>query len=351
LPHSIDARNILCGEGNMEQRLTVPFLTLFLLAPCAPAVARHSKSTQTELTAAPQSAPETTASTHANDADSLLVPEGTRLLVKVVNEFSSVDAKVGDVIDLVVVFTVRVGGITVIPKGTALSAKVVSVSRAGRGARGGQVKVAFDEFSLPTGEVASVRNPQHKASDAAKGTAEASGLAAGLFITAGVPLLALPFEKGDDQFFPAGATQVVSLNGPLRVSRKAAMQLQPAPSSAYVYIDPRLRDRMLWCGQTSLVIYGSNELLEMKLSPGTYWFSTERQKDQSARIDVVGGREYYVVRDRNGLTVREFQNDRNFLVSGLVLDEWDLTKLTPEESRSLAAQPVVKKNHSQVQKH
>lgn len=335
----------------MEQRLTLPFLTLILLAPCAPAVARHSQSTQTELTAAPQGAPEATASTHAYDADFLLVPDGTPLLIKVLNEYSSTDAKVGDVIDFVVVFTVRVDGITVIPKGTAITAKVVSVSRARRGARGGHVRVVFEKSSLPTGEVASMRSPQQTAKDAAKVAAVAPVVAGSLFITAGVPLLALPFEKGDDQFVPAGATQVVSLNGPLRVSRKAAMQLQPTPGSAYVYIDPRLRDRMLWCGQTSLVIYGSNEFLELKLNPGTYWFSTERQKDQSARIDVVGGREYYVTQDRHGLSVRESQPSNHFLVNGLVLDEWDLTKPTPEESRSLAAQPVVKEKHSSTQKH
>lgn len=335
----------------MEQRTLLPFLIFSLLVLCVAEATWPHQSAQHEVTGTPQGRPEAMVSPNPYDADSLLVPDGTRLLVKVVNEFSSSDAKVGDVIDLVVVFAVRVDGITVIPKGTALAAKVVSVSRARRGARGGQVKVAYERFSLPTGEAASVRSPQHKASDAAKGTAEASGLAAGLFITAGVPLLALPFEKGDDQFVPAGATQVVSLNGPLRVSRKLAMQPQPAPSSAYVYIDPRLRDRMLWCGQTSLVIYGSNELLEMKLNPGTYWFSTERQKDQSARIDVVGGREYYVVQDRHGLTVRESQANKDFLVTGLVLDEWDLTKPTPEESRSLAAKPAVKESHSRTQKY
>jgi hypothetical protein len=335
----------------MEQRTILSFLIFSLFVPCAEAATRPHQSVQHELAGTPQGTPAATVSTHPQDADSLLVPDGTPLLIKVVNEFSSSDAKVGDVIDFVVVFAVRADGITVIPKGTTFTAKVVSVSRARRGARGGRVKVAFEKFSLPTGEAGSVRSPQNKANDAAKGTAEASGIAAGLFITAGVPLFALPFEKGDDQFVPAGATQVVSLNGTLRVSRKAAMQVQPAPSSAYAYIEPRLRDRMLWCGQTSLVIYGSNEFLEMKLNPGTYWFSTERQKDQPARIDVVEGRKYYVVQDRHGLTVRESQTNKNFLVSGLVLDEWDLTNLAPEESRSLVAQPGGKKNHSPAQKH
>lgn len=335
----------------MKQHTKLPFLIFLLLVPCAAVATQPLQSTQTELTAAPQSAPEATAGTDANDADSLLVPDGTPLLIKAVHEYSSSDAKVGDVIDFVVVFTVRMDGITVIPKGTALTARVVSVSRPHRGSIGGQVKLAFEGSSLPTGEAASMRSGQDKAKDAAIAAATVPVVAASLFFTAGEPFLTLAFKKGDDQFVPAGATQVITLNRPLRVSRKAAMQLQAAASSAYVYIDPRLRDRMLSCGQTSLVIYGSNEFMELKLNAGTYWFSTERKKDQSARIDVVGGREYYVTQDRHGLSVRESQPNKHFLVNGLVLDEWDLTKPTPEESRSLSAQPVVKENHSSTQKH
>jgi hypothetical protein len=348
LPHSIDARNILCGEGNMEQRLTLPFLTMFLLAPCAPAVARHSQSTQTELTAAPQGAPEATVSTHPLDADSLLVPDGTPLLVKVVNEFSSSDAKVGDVINFVVVFTVRVDGITVIPKGTALTAKVVSVSRPGRAGKNGQVKMAFEKFSLATGEVAAVRSRQHKAKDAAE-TAGLAPLAAIAFITSGAPLL----DKGTDQLVRAAETQVVSLNGPLRVSRTAAMQLQPARSPAYVYVDPRLKASTLWCGHTFLEgeFYHPMEYLQLDLNPGTYWFSQGKQKDQPARIDVAEGHEYYVVKGRHGLSIGESQANKDFFVNGFILYERDMTKLTPEEFRLLTAQPAVKEYRSPAQKH
>jgi hypothetical protein len=332
----------------MEQRLTLPFLTLFLLAPCAPAVARHSQSTQTKLAAARQSAPETTASTHANDADSLLVPDGTPLLIKAVNEYSSSGAKVGDVIDFVMVFTVRVDGITVIPKGTALTARVVSVNRPSRAGKNGQVKIAFEKFSLATGEVAAVRSRQHKAKDAAE-TAGLAPLAAIAFITSGAPL----FEKGSDQLVLAAETQVVSLNGPLRVSREAAMQLHPTPSPAYVYVDPRLKASKLWCGQTSLEgeFYHPVEYMQLDLNPGTYWFSQGKQKDQPARIDVAEGHEYYVLKGRHGLSVRESQANEDFFVNGLILYERDLTKLTPEESSLLAAQPAVTGDHPPVQKH
>jgi hypothetical protein len=335
----------------MEQRTILPLLIFFLVVPRTAAATRPPQSTQTELTATPQGTPEGAVSKHPDDSDTLLVPDGTPLLIKAVDEFSSLDAKVGDVIHFVVVFTVRADGIAVIPKGTALNAKVVSVSRPRLGSRGGHVKVAYDRFSLPTGEAASVRNPQHKATDSAEAAAMAPGLAGMVLSTGGVGLLTL-LANGNDQFVPAGATEVVSLSGSLRVSRKAAMLLQPASSSGYVYIDPRIRVRPLWCGQRILYTYNSSiDFLQLELNPGTYWFSTGRQKDQLAKIEVVGNREYYIVQDRHGLSVRETKASKDFFVSGLVLDEWDLTKETAEESRLLVAQPIGKQNYSPAQKH
>lgn len=332
----------------MKQRTKLPFLIFLLLVPCAAVATQPLQSIQAELTAALQSAPETTASKDANDADFLLVPAGTPLLIKAVNNYSSSDAKVGDVIDFVVVFTVRVDGITVIPKGTALTAKVVSVSRPGRAGKNGQIEISFEKFSLATGEVADVRSRQHQAKDAAE-TAGLAPLAAVAFITSGYPL----FEKGTDQSVSSGETRVVLLNGSLRVSRTAALQLQPAPSPAYVYVDPRLKASTLWCGQTSLEaeFYHPMEYMQLDLNPGTYWFSQGKQKDQPARIDVAEGHEYYVVQGRHGLSIREFQANKDFFVNGFVLYERNMTKLTPEESSLLAAQPAVKENHSPARKH
>src|SRR5579872_7385894 len=122
LPSSTSTPSIACNMGYMEPRRILPFLMFFLLVPCAAVATQPPQSAQPEVIATPQGTPEATVSTNSHDAYSLLVPDGTRLLVKVVNEFSSSDAKVGDVIDLVVVFAVRVDGITVIPKGTALAA-------------------------------------------------------------------------------------------------------------------------------------------------------------------------------------------------------------------------------------
>ena len=332
----------------MEQCLTLPLLMVSLLAPCATAVVQNTQSTPTELAAVPQSAPEATISTHTNDADSLVVPDGTPLLIKVVKEFSSSNAKVGDVINFDVVLAVRVDGITVIPKGTALTAKVVSVTSYGRYGKSGHVKIAFEKFSLATGEVAGVRS-QHAAKHAAETAAQTPLFVIG-FITSGYPLL----EKGTDQFVAAAETMVVSLSGPLRVSREAAARRQqPAAGPAIVYIEPRLKTSRLWCGQTLLAdeTFHPMVYLQLDLNPGTYWFSEGKQQDHPARIDVTEGHEYYVAAGRHGLSVAESQANKDFFVDGFILQERDMTKLTSEESSSLEAQPAVKENHSPAQKH
>jgi hypothetical protein len=83
-----------------------------------------------------------TVSAHPDDVDSLGLPDGTPLRIKVAKGFSSENARAGDAIDFAVAFEVCAGGVVAIPQRTALAGKVVSVSRSRRGARDGYVKVA-----------------------------------------------------------------------------------------------------------------------------------------------------------------------------------------------------------------
>jgi hypothetical protein len=119
------------------------FLLFCLLTlPTVPA-SRPPESTPPELTAAPQGKAGTAVSALPDDIDSLVLPDGTPLRIKVAKGFSSENAKAGDVIDFVVAFEVCAGGVVAIPQRTALAGKVVSVSRSRRGARDGDVKVAL----------------------------------------------------------------------------------------------------------------------------------------------------------------------------------------------------------------
>jgi hypothetical protein len=192
----------------------------------------------------------------------------------------------------------------------------------------------------------------NKGAKAAEKAASTTGEAAGVFLTAGITLFALPFIKGDEQVIPEGTLEVVYLNGPLSVSRKAAMALQPSPGSGYAYIyigqDSRFRTRdhrpsKLSCGERLLNDSSYGEL-RLELPPGTYWFSTENQKDRPAQIDVLASHEYAIWRNRQGLFAKELQSKKSRVYyTGRFVDV-DLTKLTPEEYRSLTAEPAIKGN-------
>jgi hypothetical protein len=198
-----------------------------------------------------------------------------------------------------------------------LAAKVLSVNRPRRGARDGQVKIAFEKFSLPTGEAVTVR-PLLKPPSRGKAAAEAAapGEAASVFITAGIPLLALPFLKGEEQVVLAGTIEIVYLNGPLSISRQDATVLQAATASgyAYVYVGEGVTGRrkdlsvpQIFCGKR--VMGGSFGILQLELSPGTYWFTTDDEKDHPARIDVLASRECFIGRNRHGLLAKEIHVD------------------------------------------
>lgn len=225
-----------------------------------------------------------------------------------------------------------------------------------RRVRNAEVRIAFDALTLPTGETATVRTilkPPHKGKGAkvAEGTANAIGDAATLFITAGVPLLVL-FKKGDEQVVGSGTVEVVYLNGPLRLSRKALMASQPDSASAYANVFVNLVGKLrrtefivpeLYCGEKRILTY-RGEPLRLQMRPGSYWFSTNNPKDRPVRMDVLAGREYSVGSAEHGFFATELPANRRYYPSRLVDEDW--TKLTPEEYLRLTAEPASKGRES-----
>lgn len=341
------------NAGCMKQRTILTFLSLCLLTlPIVPA-SQPLESTFPNLKASPQAARQATVSPQSDEADSLVVPDGTPLRIEVLRKFSSENAKVGDVIDFAVALEVRAGAVVVIPQRTSLVAKVVSASRAHRRDKDGQVMLAYDALTLPTGETATVRpilNPPHKGAVGATKTAEATAIAAMAVFTMGIPFLTL-FDKGNEQVVPEGTLAVLYLNGPLHVSRKAVMAMQPKPASgyAYVYVEEgvivRRRDLSLpklFCGGT--LMDDASRGLQVELPPGTYWFSTDNQDDRPARVDVIRSHEYFIRRNSHGLFAKEFQGKKGRVYPNWVVHK-DLTRPTPVEYRALTSEPANRKNN------
>ncbi|HKW63078.1 MAG TPA: hypothetical protein VJN89_11075 [Candidatus Acidoferrum sp.] len=332
----------------MEQLLIVQLLWFALFTFLAPPAALPSEWTPPAATAQAQDLAKATSAAKPDEADSLVLADGTPIPFKVVNGFSSESAKVGDVINFAVAFEIREGGLVVVPQRTTLVGKVVTVSRPRRGARSGQVNVAFDGMTLPTGETATVRSilkPPRKAAKAAQNAANGAADAAGLFFTAGLPLLLL-FEKGDEQVVKEGTIEVLYLNGPLHFSRRAITEVQPDSTSAYANVFVQLIGKLrrteyivpeLYCGEKRIVTY-RGEPLRLQMRPGSYWFSTNDPKDRPIRMEVIAGREYSVGSDQRGFFAKELPAHRRYYPSRLADEDW--TKLPPEEYRSLAAEPA-----------
>jgi hypothetical protein len=337
----------------MEQRAILTFLLFWLLTLPTVSASRSLESTFPKLISSPQDVQEATVSAQADEADSLVVPDGTPLRIEVLKGFSSEKTKEGDVIDFAVALEVRAGGVVLVPQRTSLVGKVVSVSRPHRRAKDGQVEVAYEALTLPTGETVTVRpilNPPHKGAVAAKKAAEVTAIGATLLFTEGLPLLTL-FDKGNEEVVPEGTLAVVYLNGPLHISRKAVMAHQPDPASGYAYIYVgegvivRRRDLglpKLFCGE--MPMYDASRGLQLELSPGTYWFSTDDQNERPARVDVLRSHEYILTRNRHGLVAKEFQAKMGRVYPHRFVHK-DLTRLTTEEYRALAAEPANNKNN------
>jgi hypothetical protein len=264
------------------------------------------ESALAKQTSLPQGSPSAEVNSSPTDSDSILLPDGTPIRIKTATGFSSTTTKAGDLIHFSVAFEVRADGLVVIPQRLDFAGKVVSVSRARRRARDGHVKVAFEALTLPTGEVATIR-PGRKPSHKSARVAELAATSAVVVFTEGMPLLVL-LSKGEEQIVPEGTVEVVYLNGPLGISRKAAMALQPTPSSgyAYVYVGEGVMTQRsdlsipkLFCGQRRVA--DSVGSVQMELGAGTYWFSTDRKEDHSVRVSVLPNREYLLGRNRHGL--------------------------------------------------
>jgi type IV secretion system protein VirB10 len=82
---------------------------------------------------------------------SYVVPEGTHILLSMINSVSTKQAAVGDRIYLETAFPILANGQIVIPQGSWVQGTVTQVKRPGRVKGRGQLYVRFDSLTLPNG--------------------------------------------------------------------------------------------------------------------------------------------------------------------------------------------------------
>ena len=292
--------------------------------------------------------------TPAEPVDSIALPDGTPITLRLVGNLSSATAKVGDTVDFVVAYTVRKDELVVIPKGAALSGTVVYVSRPRRRLRDGRVNVVVEQLVLPNGEIATLR-PAKMASTAKKVGTDAL-LVAGttllnpysVALVAGLPII-IPnvlLSKGEEKVVYGGTLETVYLNGPLYVKRDALMGMQPpayhGPPQIF-YVNPVANfHEKVFCGQLFLGYIRVIDALQLEMAPGTYWFSTGRKKDQMVKLDVVADHQYWIERGHNGLFVKDFQTHQDLLERVTPTDK-DFTAASPEITSALSFAPVAQR--------
>jgi hypothetical protein len=130
------------------------------------------------------------------------IPDGTPLEVELMSNLSSQNAKLGDVIDFIVVSPVVVNGVTVIEKGAPAKARVASVKKAGYWGKAGKIGWTMQEVLLLDGNRTPLRMEKKLTGDSKGGT-----VATATVVTAVVFWPAAPFwglKKGKNAVYPAG---------------------------------------------------------------------------------------------------------------------------------------------------
>jgi hypothetical protein len=247
-------------------------------------------------------------------SDVIIVPDGTPLTLRLEQDVSSANAKVGDTVTLTVPYPARLNGLVFVPKGTPVSAAVVKVTPAHRPSRDGEVVIKIGDLTLPTGETVTLRQALKPQSAAGKAGDDVSKVAP-LVVNpiAGIGYLeSVWFFKGDEKVFRAGSWTKAYINGPLELKRDALTRLQPPPykGAAQVFFKNRKGPAVnLYVGDE--YIAGLFEPVWLKLKPGTYSFHTIKAKEDALQFEVQEDHQYWIERENGRLAVKNTEEHRD----------------------------------------
>ena len=171
----------------------------------------------------------------------LIVPDGTPIKLRLAESVSSAHARIGDLLDFIVVRDVSLGGLTVIPAGTRARGSITGVKGRRLLGIGGQVSLKLDSVELVNGDRVGLR-----ASKVVKGGSRTKLMVAGMIVTSLIFLPATPvflLTRGHESTVVKsteitaqidGATSVLSVG--LRPSRESSSELDEMMD----YLPPRV---------------------------------------------------------------------------------------------------------------
>lgn len=322
-------------------------LTIFLQAPNSGAQPRppQKESGAQENVAAAEA---------ATPPDMVTVPDGTPLVLELVEPFSSVTARVGDTVKFTTPYPARLSGWVVVPAGVAVSGAVAQVSQSRRPVRNGQVKVAIEKLTLPSGELVTLR--QRKS-----GSRKPQSMAdkrheigwRGLLwrapldpLTAAIALPIAMAVKGDDRVYSTGTRITVYFDGSLDLNRGTLVKLQPPPYMGPPQVYFRYHQ---WGDGTYIQLYCGQKLVEshfttlrLRLNPGTYSFSSNKKQKDAVPLEVQANHQYWIEREHGRLSIKdshEHLNKMEEIESDPSVRKSDLTAPYMEDACPQVAQP------------
>lgn len=169
-----------------------------------------------------QSTPQTTSKSQTSQAPAVQTPElsqlagfgledGTPVKLRIARTVSSADAKVGDTIDFDVLEEVRVGTVTVIPKGGIAWATVTAAESKKRMGRGGKLDMNIDSVRLLNGQKVALRAVKDTKGGGHVGAMTGAMVATTILFWPAAPLFL--FMHGKDITIPKGTEITAYING------------------------------------------------------------------------------------------------------------------------------------------
>lgn len=146
------------------------------------------------------------------------VPDGTEMEIQLKNTLSGQEAKVGDIVDFVVVRAVQVNGVTVFERDASARARVTTSKKAGRWGKAGKLEWAMQDVQATDGNRVPARFTKRELGDSKGGTVAVAAVATTVLLG---PLgLLWGLKKGKPAIIPAGNRYSVFVHGDTTVKGK-----------------------------------------------------------------------------------------------------------------------------------
>lgn len=143
------------------------------------------------------------------------VPDGTEIEVQLTNTLSGQEAKVGDIVDFVVLRAVQVNGVTVFERDASARARITTAKKSGRWGKAGKLEWAMQDIQAIDGNRIPARFTKRELGDSKGGTVAVAAVATAVFL--GPAGLLWGLKKGRPAVIPAGNRYSVFVHGDVNI--------------------------------------------------------------------------------------------------------------------------------------